>query len=228
MAMFSRSGGRVTAVNTNGNARPSRPAAASQGPAEEIAVDARSLRRPGPGGEERLLCSTSKLIDKGRRVVVVISGVGDATFHLSGTVADVARSASGLDVQVAVDEDRRGLLRRIFAFVQGGGEMPRARAPRYRISLPAVVLTPAGSTYMSTFSISRGGCGLVWSGSRPRLGSVLYVRLGGGASAPTVRGMVSWLRDERAGMRVGLRFVGGQEAQLASFLEAVRPGAAAH
>jgi len=226
MALFSRSGGRAAAQS--GNARPSRPAPASEGPAEEIPVEASSLRPPETGGEGRLLCSTTKLIGTGRRVVLRVSGIGDATFHLPGTVADVVRNASSRDLQVLVDEDRRGLLKRILAHLHGGAEMPKARAPRYRLALPAVVLTPGGSTYMSTFSISRGGCGLVWSGPRPKLGNVLYVRLGGGTSAPTVRGMVSWLRDERAGVRVGLRFVGGQEAQLASFLEAVRPGAVPH
>ncbi len=60
------------------------------------------------------------------------------------------------------------------------GKAMRTRAPRYRLALPAFVQTATSTTYMNTFSVSRGGCGLSWSGQVPRIGSVLYVRLGGG------------------------------------------------
>jgi hypothetical protein len=101
----------------------------------------------------------------------------------------------------------------------------RPRAPRYRLVLPAFVQTATSTTYMNTFSVSRGGCGLSWSGQRPRLGSVLYVRLGGGRAAASLRAMVCWARDVSGASRVGVRFVGGEEAKLAVLLAQAAAGA---
>lgn len=102
----------------------------------------------------------------------------------------------------------------------------RARAPRFRLVLPAFVQSATATTYMNTFSVSRGGCGLTWSGQRPRLGSVLYVRLGGGRGAASLRAMVCWARDLAGSQRVGVRFVGGEEAKLAALFSQLTPGAA--
>jgi hypothetical protein len=101
----------------------------------------------------------------------------------------------------------------------------RARAPRYRLVLPAFVQTATSTTYMNTFSVSRGGCGLTWSGQVPRLGSVIYVRLGGGRAAASMRAMACWARQVSGVQRVGVRFVGGEEAKLATLLAQSTPGA---
>lgn len=101
----------------------------------------------------------------------------------------------------------------------------RTRAPRYRLALPAFVQTAASTTYMNTFSVSRGGCGLSWSGQVPRIGSGLNVRLGGGQTAASLRAMVCWARQVKGAQRVGVRFVGGEEAKLAVMLAQVTAGA---
>ena len=100
----------------------------------------------------------------------------------------------------------------------------RPRPPRYRLKLPAVVQSATSATFMNTFSVSLGGCGLSWIGARPRLGNVIYVRLGGGRSAANLRGMVCWVRDASGGVRVGIRFVGGEESKFAAILPVLRAG----
>jgi hypothetical protein len=71
---------------------------------------------------------------------------------------------------------------------------------------------------MTTFSVSRGGCGLAWSGPAPRLGDTLFVRLGAGRSAATLRAMVCWTEPRGRSLRVGVRFVGGQDWELQSLI----------
>lgn len=75
------------------------------------------------------------------------------------------------------------------------------------------------NSYMTTFSLSRGGCGLAWSGPRPRHGTILTVRLGGGRTAASLRAMVCWERQlNKIAMHVGVRFIAGDDAKLAALL----------
>ena len=101
----------------------------------------------------------------------------------------------------------------------------RKRPPRYRLSLPAVVTLPSGSTFMTTFSVSRGGCGLAWIGPAPRLGDTYFVRLGAGRGAATLRAMVCWTRSSGRHLRVGVRFVGGQDSELQALIAGSPPDA---
>ncbi len=134
--------------------------------------------------------------------------------------------ASGFEVAVEPDEEGRALVARILGWLKGGGERPRARALRHRVAIPATVSSRTGNTYMTTFSLSRGGCGLAWSGPIPRLGDVLWVRLGSASGGVAMRGMVCWTKEQGAGRRVGIRFVGGQDSELAALLTKARHEAA--
>ena len=188
-------------------------------PQEHLTVEASSLREAELSPDGRLLFPSQSAPAIGCRVAILIVGVDQAAFAITGTVQAARGAGSGRRLAAAIDEDQRVLLRRILAHVQDGAERPRARAPRLRISMPAVVTTSAGTVYMNTFSVSRGGCGLRWSGTAPRIGSVVHLRLGAGFSAPILRAMVCWVEEQRSGLRVGFRFVNGQDGRLDALLD---------
>jgi hypothetical protein len=143
-------------------------------------------------------------------------------------VVGVRACAAGFEVAVEPDEEGRALVARILGWLEAGGERPRAREARHRVAIPAAVSSRSGNTYMTTFSLSRGGCGLAWSGPVPRLGDVLWVRLGSAAGGVAMRGMVCWTEERGEGRRVGIRFVGGQDSELAVLLARARREAAGH
>jgi len=87
------------------------------------------------------------------------------------------------------------------------GTPVQARAPRYRVSLPAVVSGPNGNDFMLTCSVSVGGCALAWNGPAPRLGGGLHLKIGTGPRAVPVRAAVCWAREAPRGLRVGVRFL---------------------
>jgi len=197
---------------------------ASREPPQEIAIEAGALRS-GASSDGRLVWAPTAPVAVGRRVALKLTGVGKSTFRVTGTVAGTRPKGDTVGMEMEVDEDQRGLVRRILEHLAGRTDMPRVRPPRYRLIWPAVVLLPSGATYMNTVSVSEGGCGLGWRAPRPRIGSVYHVRLGPEQSSLCLRAMVCWIREAPTGMRVGLRFVGGETAKLAPALERARPGA---
>jgi hypothetical protein len=86
-----------------------------------------------------------------------------------------------------------------------------------------VVSLPSGNTFMNTFSVSRGGCGLAWIGSAPGLGDTYFVRLGAGRGAASLRAMVCWTQASGRQLRVGVRFVSGQDSELQALLAGSSP-----
>ena len=187
-------------------------------------MDARSLLAAWRAEESRLLVPAAAAATAGRRVSLEVIGVNDDPLSVSGVVSTARRTQAGWELAVDVDEEGRALVARVLRWLEGGGERPRARAPRLQVSLPVVVSGSSGATYMMAYSLSRGGCGLAWSGPAPRLGDALWVRLGSGARAVSMRGMVCWTRDGQGGRRVGLRFVGGQQPELSELLARVKRG----
>ena len=188
---------------------------------EEISAEAGALRTTA-SADGSLVWIAKAGMKVGRRVVLVFSGVGKATFRVTGMVAGSRPKGGILGTEVVVDESQRGLVRRIRDHLASGSEMPRMRPPRYRLRWPAVVLLPHGVTLMQTASVSTGGCGLHWSGPRPRIGSVYHARLGPEPNSACLRAMVCWVREAPGGMRVGFRFVGGETEKLALVLDRVR------
>jgi hypothetical protein len=151
-------------------------------------------------------------------VVVNLAGIGGVTLGVTGVVATVHASGGACLAEVAVDEEGRPLLGRVLEFLNGNAPKLTARAPRYRLSLPTVVYSESGSTYMNTFSVSHSGCGLTWCGPPPRPGSGVHVRLGSGAGAASFRAVVRWVRSGPKSLRVGVRFLAGEDAKLAALL----------
>lgn len=78
----------------------------------------------------------------------------------------------------------------------------RERARRFRTSLPAVV---GRSVFMVVTSVSEGGCSLRWSGPAPQAGEAIRLRIGAGALACELRGVVRWVKSSSAATHVGVR-----------------------
>jgi hypothetical protein len=180
-------------------------------------------------GEGLLALAAPAPVAAGARVAVRLTGAGEPV-ELGGTARTVTPARGTYAVEVAVDGDGQALLARIEAALRGAGPLPRPRARRWRVMLPAVVIGPHGAAYMTAYSLSEGGCGLAWSGPLPRLGAGLMVRLGTGPRAVSVRGMTCWVREAPKGPRVGVRFLGatgGAVGLPALLAEARRDGAEA-
>jgi len=167
-------------------------------------------------------------IEAGNDVVVDVSGLGGATVGLTGVVTGVAagaRSAPGVgQAEIELDHDQVAIVDRVLAYLQGAAEALQARAPRHRLALPAIVMSSTGHTFMHTFSVSLGGCGLAWSGPPPTTGRGLLVRLGGGPGAATFKAITCWVHGDARGTRVGVRFLAGDTDKLAALLAEARPG----
>jgi hypothetical protein len=193
---------------------------------EELTIEARELSSAWRPGDGHMVLSTPSSVGRGRRVSVKISGVTGVAARVHGQVASVRVSKESCHAEVLVDEDGRLLLGRILEFLRGGEETLKVRPPRYRISLPAVVSWASGHSFMKTVSLSQGGCGLAWSGMRPQVGSGIYLRLGAAPRQASFRGKVCWVREAKNGVRVGVRFLAGDEPGLAALLAEARLGPA--
>ncbi len=162
-----------------------------------------------------------------QRVVATIALAGaGAAATISGRVASATRTASGHRIELAPDDLRVKAVERLVALARGEVVEWSPRMPRFLATVPAVVHGPIAPTYMTTFSVSAGGCGLAWTGPVPAVGAPVDVRLGAGSRAARFRSVVCWTaRSGRAEM-VGVRFVAGAQGPWATMLaELERSGA---
>jgi hypothetical protein len=192
---------------------------------EEIPIEAEQLPLAWRAASGHLVVTVKKPTRTGRRAAVKVSGPGSVMAPLAGAITDVQALGSEFSVEIKVDDDQRAALKRILKSLQTGVDLPRARASRYRLKLPAVVSSQKGNTYMTTFSVSRGGCGLAWSGEPPPLDSALQVRLGSGKASALLRAKVCWVKEQAGKQMVGVRFVAGQEAALMAIITEAHPPA---
>jgi PilZ domain-containing protein len=125
------------------------------------------------------------------------------------------------------DQMRLRALERLVAVARGQPVAYQPRLPRFLATIPAVVHGPAGPIYMTTFSVSENGCGLVWSGPVAAVtGAQLDLRLGAGSRAVVFRGVVCWTARSGTADTVGVRFVAGAKHAWTMMLgEAERSGA---
>jgi PilZ domain-containing protein len=94
---------------------------------------------------------------------------------------------------------------RLLTAAAGAGQVPfRERAPRFRVEAPAVALAGGREVYTTTISISQGGCALRWSGSPPRQGEILHLRLGAGLREVAHAFAVRWVEQGSRHTSVGL------------------------
>ncbi|MFO0584872.1 MAG: PilZ domain-containing protein [Anaeromyxobacter sp.] len=197
------------------------PLKTAPAPAEVIPLDARALVGAWSPGSSRVVIKCAEPLGEGRRVALRLTGEAGLDAPVLGTVK-VARPVGGAyAAEVEIDEDRQATLHRVRAYLEGLAPTLRARDPRFRVTLPAVVSAGGGQVYMSTFSLSRGGCGLVWSGMKPLPNSILDVKVGlAQAAGAQFRARVCWARQDGKAFKVGLRFLaGGDQLGLARLLE---------
>ncbi len=203
-------------------ARPSTPPAPPVERAEEISIEAEQLPLAWRAAGGHVVVTVKKPSHMGRRASIKVSGPGSVMAPLTGAVTDVQAVGSEFSVEIKLDEDQRAALKRILKSLLTGHDAPRARASRYRLTLPAVVSSQEHNTYMTTFSLSRGGCGLVWSGAPPPLGSALQVRLGSGKAAVLLRGRICWVDEDAGRHKAGIQFAAGQEGALMALIQRVQ------
>jgi hypothetical protein len=209
---------------------PSARAVPAQVQREMLWLDATEVAAAWRPSERRLLVPTARPLEPGKPVVVrITSRATGLDLSLNGSVLACRGGPGARACRAEIDPGEEGakLVCRLVAGSQGGAELVKAREPRLRVAMPAVVSLEAGQVYMTTVSASRGGCGLAWSGPPPRLHASLQMRLGSGARAVTLRGRVCWVRQAPRGARVGLRLVGGELEAWAKLLAESREGAEA-
>jgi hypothetical protein len=198
-----------------GQRRTPVPAAPQVAAAEELLLPDTELTSAWLPASRRLFLPSPRPLRRGQRVSVLVRTDAGAGIPIGGEVVDLG---PGDAVAVAVDEGRVPAVQRILDSLQGRGLKPRSRPPRYRVSLPAVVSSSSLHAYMTTFSLSQGGCGLLWTGPRPSRGTMVQVRLGSGSRSAAFHARVAWASDEGGPLRVGLRFVVGQDGALQQLL----------
>jgi len=174
----------------------------------------------------RLLVAAPSAPRLRERVAVHVHLSGQPTaVTVVGTVVSFHRQEGFHRLEVALDTGSLGAARLIDAAVLGGAELPK-RPPRYLYALPVAVHVAGSSHYMTTRSISGGGCALRWSGPVPGVGHPLRLRLGAGLRAPELEGEVCWSAPSNVGSTVGVRFVrGGSSAWDGVLAEAAKAGA---
>ena len=176
----------------------------------------------------RLVLQTREPLRVRPRVAARITAIGrGVAATITGRVASVSRHDDVHRIEVVPDEIRLRALECLLAVARGEAVEHQPRIPRLLATIPAVVQGPAGSNYMTTFSVSENGCGLAWSGPVPAaIGSRLGIRLGAGSQAITVHGVVCWTARSGSTATVGVRFEAGARSAWASMLtQARRSGA---
>jgi hypothetical protein len=170
-----------------------------------------------------LLLPTREPLRRQQRVAarITVLGVGVAA-TITGRVAGTARERERFRVELAPDELRVRAVERLVAVARGEAVHYQPRAPRFLATVPAVVYGAGGPTYMTTFSVSENGCGLAWSGPVPAVGDSMDLRLGAGAQAASVRGVICWISQSRRAATVGVRFLAGERNGWAMVLTGVR------
>jgi PilZ domain len=194
-------------------------------PAHTLPIDAQLVPSAYRPADRRLVIPTSVSLRRSQQVVVRITSANPAVdLSLTGTVTAIIEGAHAL-AHVDPGEDGAAVLARLLAAMRGEAEPIKLREPRFRAALPVVVSSEAGNTFMTTTSVSRSGCGLAWSGPAPRLSGGLSLKVGTGRGAVAMRAMVCWVRESQRGMRVGVRFLGGDDGAWSALLTHSKPGA---
>ncbi len=153
-----------------------------------------------------------------QRVAARISIGPDVGATITGRVVSASRHGDRFRIELVPDDLRVRAVERLLAVARGEVVEYQNRAPRFLVTMPAVVYGPAGPTYMTTFSVSEKGCGLAWTGPVPSVGLPMEVRLGAGNRAAAFRGVVCWTSQSGRVPTVGVRFLAGHKNAWAMML----------
>ncbi|HEY6104525.1 MAG TPA: PilZ domain-containing protein [Anaeromyxobacteraceae bacterium] len=121
-----------------------------------------------------------------------------------GTVVSLSRQDARHCVELTVEAESLDAVRMLLAAAKGEPVTFRERPPRYLAKLPVLTSRGGTSIYLTSVSVSTGGCSLRWPGSMPTLGEAVNLRFRGSRSVD-MRGVVCWRKP--ANKTVGLRFV---------------------
>lgn len=175
----------------------------------------------------RLLLPTREPLRLQQRVAARISTVGlGVAATITGRVVSASRHGDVFRIELVPDEIRVRALERLLSIARGESVEYQTRAPRFLATMPAVVYGAGAPTYMTTFSVSERGCGLLWSGPVPKVGVPMDVRLGAGNGAASFRGVVCWTAQSGRTATVGVRFLAGARSAWVSMLNEVRSSGA--
>jgi hypothetical protein len=156
--------------------------------------------------DKRLLLPLPGAPAKRQRVAVRIELAGHI-LHATvvGTITALQRCGALVHADVTPDPSSAGALTLIDAAARGQVVQFRERPRRYLVQLPVGVVARRGEVYMTTVSLSPGGCSLRWSGATPQTGQALRLRFGAGSGKVEVEGTVRWVRGGSS-VNVGIRF----------------------
>lgn len=145
-----------------------------------------------------------------------------------GTVVGVHRTDSHPLVELHPEPDSLPAIRMLVAAARGQEVRFLQRPIRYLVKMPVVVEWNGSGVYANTTTISEKGCAVRWAGTRPTVGQSVRLRVGNGARAVDIPGVVCWSSAGGAGSLAGVRFAdrGAPIPIWASVLaEALRSGA---
>jgi len=160
----------------------------------------------------RLLLPVKQSLGLTRRAAIRIQLHGrPVVATIVGTVVSTHRNGSAHHVELAPDGDSLRAVQLLSAAARGEEVAFLERPIRYQAKLPVFVGLEDSAICMSTFSVSMGGCGLVWSISAPTMGQSLQLRFAG-SRVVDFRGVVCWAQPTRQSSLVGVRLLGRKDA----------------
>lgn len=187
--------------------------------------------RPETGSVFLPILSDARVGDEGVIRIGISNQIIRATlFGRISMVRRMGRPSLPPGVEIAIEH--MSLPAAAFLAMAARGERVtfRERAPRYVVSRRLVILRNAVEREIDTINLSEGGCALGWSGPSPRVGEVLFLKLGDGFLAARARAAVCWTSQGGAPGAFGLRIIAeGRAARLwkAMIAQAAAAGARA-
>ncbi len=172
----------------------------------------------------RLTLPTHAALRLQQRIAARVSAIGSGiAATITGRVVSTRRDGNLHRIEIVPDEARVRAVERLVEVARGREVVYPARAPRFLATLPAVVAhARVPPTYMTTFSVSENGCGLLWSGAVPVVGAPIELRLGASRFAAILRAVVCWTGQSGHAPTVGVRFVDGARSGWAMILADVK------
>jgi hypothetical protein len=201
------------------------PSPSNTGLVVDVALRPHELVAAWRPDSRRVLLPLRDPVVRNQRVQARIGLTGlRAGATITGRVVSVLRQPGVYLVELAPDDTRVEALQHLVAVASGAPvDYSQARAPRLLAEVPAVVYGLQGPTYMKTFAVSRGGCGLAWSGPVPAVGTPMEIRLGAGRDVAKFCAEVRWAAAPRGrSPAVGVLFAAGERDAWARMLDGLK------
>jgi hypothetical protein len=142
------------------------------------------------------------------RVGLVGHSMRATLFGAVALVRRMGRPSLPPGAEISLDGDSRRTAALLAAAARGEQVAFRDRAPRYLVTRTVLAQRESVSLPATTTNVSATGCALTWSGSPPRPGEQVNLKLGEGLLAATSRAVVAWASPAGGGgARLGLRIV---------------------